>query len=89
MAKQKTYRVIALSVGGLSNKIFESGDVVTEDNFLPGRAAELVAQQFLVELSDEELAAKEEEAKAVAEPAKEEEAKAAAELAAKNKGVKK
>jgi len=32
MSKQQ-YKVIALSVGGLKNKVFESGDTVTADQF--------------------------------------------------------
>lgn len=43
----KSYTVIALSVGGLGKKIFNSGDTVYENNFRPGRAEELVAQGFL------------------------------------------
>lgn len=43
----KTYKVIALSVGGLGNKIFSSGDTVVEGNFKAGRADELVAKGFL------------------------------------------
>jgi len=41
------YKVIALSVGGRANKIFSAGDTVTEENFIPGRAEELVRQGFL------------------------------------------
>lgn len=47
----KSYKVIALSVGGLNNKIFNSGDEVFENNFKPGRADELVKSGFLKELS--------------------------------------
>ena len=43
----KQYTVIALSVGGRGNKIFSSGDTVFENNFIPGRAEELVKQGFL------------------------------------------
>lgn len=43
----KKYKVIALSVGGLGNKIFNAGDIVLESNFIPGRADELVKQGFL------------------------------------------
>ena len=43
----KSYTVIALSVGGLGKKIFNSGDTVYEDNFIPGREEELVKQGFL------------------------------------------
>lgn len=43
----RKYKVIALSVGGRANKIHESGDVVHENHFAPGRAEELVAKGFL------------------------------------------
>lgn len=46
----KQYEVIALSVGGANNKIFNSRDKVTEDNFKEGRAEELVAGGFLKEI---------------------------------------
>jgi hypothetical protein len=49
----KQYKVIALSVGGKANKIFSAGDTVTEDQFIPGRADELVTQEFLQEISDD------------------------------------
>lgn len=62
----KKYKVISLSVGGLGNKIFSSNDIVAEDNFLPGRAEELVNQKFLKPLDD---SAKEE----IQEPEKKEE----------------
>lgn len=42
----KKYRVKALSVGG-KNKIFNYGDVVTENNFPDGNAEKLVEQGFL------------------------------------------
>lgn len=45
----KKYIVIALSVGGMGNKIFRCNDVVNEDQFLPGRADELVESGFLRE----------------------------------------
>lgn len=41
------YKVIALSVGGKGNKIFNSGDIVTELNFPEGNAAKLVDEGFL------------------------------------------
>lgn len=41
------YKVIALSVGGKGNKIFNSGDTVTELNFPEGNAAKLVEEGFL------------------------------------------
>jgi hypothetical protein len=51
------YRVIALAVSGLSSKIHRSGEVVREDHFPPGRAADLVKQGFLMPLSDKSAAA--------------------------------
>lgn len=57
----KEYKVIALSVGGLNNKIFNSGDTVNDKQFVQGHAEKLVEQGFLtplhltkdVELSEE------------------------------------
>lgn len=57
----KQYIVIALSVGGLNNKIFNSGDTVNDKQFVQGHAEKLVEQGFLkplqptkdVELSEE------------------------------------
>jgi hypothetical protein len=43
------YIVIALSVGGHSNKIFNAGDEVTEADFQPGEAEILVEKGFLAE----------------------------------------
>jgi hypothetical protein len=43
----RQYKVIALSVGGRANKIFSAGDMVNEDQFIPGRSEELVEQGFL------------------------------------------
>lgn len=43
----KRYKVTALSVGGKSKKLFESGDEVTEDQFEVGRAQQLAEQGFL------------------------------------------
>lgn len=50
----KSYKVIALSVGGLNNKIFNSGDEVFENNFHPGRADQLVVSGFLKEITGQE-----------------------------------
>lgn len=50
----KSYKVIALSVGGLNNKIFNSGDEVFENNFHTGRADQLVKEGFLKEISEEQ-----------------------------------
>lgn len=41
------YKVIALSVGGLGNKIYSAGDIVTEANFPAGNAANLVKGGYL------------------------------------------
>jgi len=43
----KSYKVIALSVGGKSNKIFECGQVVNEDAFEEGHAEILTSKGFL------------------------------------------
>lgn len=43
----KSYKVIALSVGAKGNRIFHSGDTVSEANFIEGRAEELVKLGFL------------------------------------------
>lgn len=43
----KHYKVIALSVGGRANRIFTAGETVTDDDFIPGRANELVEKGFL------------------------------------------
>lgn len=41
-----SYTVIALSLGGIRNKVYSSGDVVTQEQ-LPVDASELVAKGFL------------------------------------------
>lgn len=46
----KEYIVIALSVGGLNNKIFNSGDTVNDKQFVQGHAEKLVEQGFLTPL---------------------------------------
>lgn len=38
------YKVKTLYLGGLGNKIFKSGDTVTEKNFPEGNAAKLVKE---------------------------------------------
>ena len=48
----KKYKVIALSVGGASNKIFRSGDVVTDADFAPGHAEKLVKGGYIKPLED-------------------------------------
>lgn len=67
------YKVIALTVGGLNNKIYESGDVVTADCFPVGHAEELVTKKFLTRVTDSEIATDQVEAKAREEKLKEEE----------------
>lgn len=42
------YKVIALSVGGLYNKIYHSGDIVEASAFPPGNADKLVEKGFLI-----------------------------------------
>lgn len=41
------YRVKALSVLGLCNKVYESGDIVTDANFPTGNAKLLVERGFI------------------------------------------
>lgn len=41
------YKVISLSLGGRFNKIFKSGDIVTENHFRPGAISELLEKGFL------------------------------------------
>ncbi|KKQ06407.1 MAG: hypothetical protein US15_C0012G0005 [Candidatus Moranbacteria bacterium GW2011_GWF1_36_4] len=45
----KFYKVLALSVGALNNKILSSGDVVEEGAFPADNIAKLVEQGFIVE----------------------------------------
>lgn len=47
------YTVIALSVGGKGNKIYHSGDTVTDECWSEGRAKELEAQGFLKLIKEE------------------------------------
>lgn len=49
----KKYKVIALSVGGAGKQIFQTGDVVTEKSFDPGRAEELRKAGFLAEIGED------------------------------------
>lgn len=46
------YKVVALSVGGLNKKIYNSGDIVTSDNFPAGNAELLVKGGFLEEIKE-------------------------------------
>jgi hypothetical protein len=55
------YKVIALSVGGLRNKIFSSGDIVTDDMFPEGNAGKLVEQNFLAPYEETAVEAVEDE----------------------------
>ena len=50
---EKQYKVIALSVGGSRNRIFNSGDIVTDACFHDGHAAKLVTLGFLEEIKEE------------------------------------
>jgi hypothetical protein len=45
----RKFKVIALSVGGLGNKIFNAGETVLENNFEEGHADILVRKGFLSE----------------------------------------
>lgn len=57
----KTYKVISLSVGGLNNKIYKSGDVVREDSFAEKRAEQLVLGGFLEAIETKSKAISEDE----------------------------
>jgi fused signal recognition particle receptor len=61
MARPKKYVVIASSVGGLNNKIYQENDVVSENNFIEGHAELLVKQEFL-KRADDKLTKAEEQA---------------------------
>lgn len=50
------YKVLALSVGALSNKIFNSGDIVDGSAFPEGHAEHLVKEGFLKPYELEEAA---------------------------------
>lgn len=78
----KTYKVIALSVGGLGNKIYNSKDIVTEANFPEGNAEKLVKSGFLEPIKEEKKSKKEAEKEA------EELAKLEAEIKAEEEGNK-
>lgn len=67
---KKEYKVRALTVGGLNNKIFKSGDVVAENNFREGRADELVAAGFLERIFSPEEIEEQKKAEAAAEQKK-------------------
>lgn len=43
----KQFKVIALSVSGRAKKIFKSGEIVSENNFIPGMAEKLCERNFL------------------------------------------
>lgn len=66
MADPKKYKVVALSVGGLNNKIYRAGDTVFETHFPTDNAAKLVKQGFIRPFTSDEIKA-EEKAKAKAE----------------------
>jgi hypothetical protein len=44
------YKVISLSVGGKNNRVFKSGDIVTDSHFHLGAAKELAEKGFLKEI---------------------------------------
>lgn len=48
------YKVIALSVGGLRNKIYSNGDIVSDECFPEGNGPKLVEQGFLKPIGVEE-----------------------------------
>lgn len=56
--KPRKYEVISLSVGGSCNKIYHSGDVVTDTNFAPNMAEKLVKNGFLKPTTDHLLSIK-------------------------------
>ncbi len=66
------YKVVALSVGGLNKKIYNSGDIVTAENFPSGNAELLVKGGFLEEIKEVEKKAKTKAEKASEEAGKEE-----------------
>lgn len=61
MSKPKEYRLVALSVGALGNKVFHKGDGqrIFEGNFEPGHAEELVKKGFLEPVDEDEEAGEE------------------------------
>ena len=61
------YKVIALSVGGLKNKIYKAGEIVLADSFNDADA--LVKAGFLVLLEEKKTAPKVEEKTTPAKPA--------------------
>lgn len=46
------YKVTSLYLGGLGNKIFKSGDEVTEKNFPQGNAEKLCKKGFLEKVNE-------------------------------------
>lgn len=50
----KSFKVKALSVHGLGNNMYSSGDIVTEANFPEGNCPELVREGFLTEIESDE-----------------------------------
>lgn len=46
---KKEYEVISLSMGGKNNKIFNSGDIVTAEDFEEGDIPQLIKDGFLKE----------------------------------------
>lgn len=54
----KQYKVKALTVSGLKNRIYRSGDTVTEENFPPGNADDLVKKGYLTPIGEDSLVPK-------------------------------
>lgn len=59
----KKYKVIPLSMGGLGNKIFNAGDIVTEANFPKGNVSQLENDGFLEEIKEKKSSKKDEKKK--------------------------
>lgn len=55
----KKYKIIALSVGGHSNKIYNHNDIVSADAFEDGLVDDLEKQGFIEEVKGEKEAVKE------------------------------
>jgi len=53
MSKQRKFRVKALSVAGMSNRIFHLNNIVNEDAFEEGHADILVKDGFLEECKED------------------------------------
>lgn len=51
MSKLRKFQVIADTCAGKGNKIFNGGEIVSETDFIPGRADVLVKRRFLKEIN--------------------------------------